>query len=283
LGNSTERGIVPNKLATVLAVPVATAVIVMGALCGCAPATTGNALGTHARTGSGTNAPSPVVTPTATPTPTPAGPPPLPANALFRISATVTAPGGAAADLVQTVFMPAPLTAAQKAQLTAHCGAQGFGDSTGEPPWKNNFATATGLTSTITATLHAGSPAWNNSANAVLADFVGSGDFTGAYGTFEAYCSPGYILIPGTQQALAPIQAANPGGQPYGWAGEFAGYGFYGGGNDPGAPDLGGGAVVSNCLVQLSGTAAANATAAAWATHIPKLIDGCEYGGAQVP
>jgi hypothetical protein len=280
----------PHKLVSLFLVPTAAAVLVIGALSGCATATTGNPSASHQHKGSGNNpiAPTPSATPTAaatataTATPTPSGPAPLPANALFRISATVTAPGGASAKLVQTVFMPAAITAAQRAQMNTGCAGESDADATGAP-WLNNYHTAWILSSTMTATLNPGSPAWNNTANGVLADFVGFGYFSGAYAGFEADCAPGFITIPGTQQAISPIQGTNPSGQPYGWAGEFGSYGFYGGGNDPGGPDMGGNAVVSHCLVQLSATAAANATAAAWVTHVPKLIDGCDYDGAQMP
>lgn len=271
-----------RKLASILLVPVVTAVLVMGSLSGCAPATTGNAL-SHKGSSKGGASSSPVATPTQTPTPTPTGPPPLPANALFQISATVTAPGGASANLVQTVFVPAVATPANRTVLDGQCESLGNPNLGGTKPWADTYVGTLILSSTMTATLNPGSSAWDNKANPVLADFLGFGAFTGAYAGFEAACSPGFITIPGTQQAIGPIQAANPSGQPYGWAGEFGGYGFYGGANDPGAPDLGGSAVVSNCVVQLSGTATANATAAAWATFVPKLIDGCDYSGAKLP
>jgi hypothetical protein len=138
----------------------------------------------------------------------------------------------------------------------------------------------------MTATLHPGSPAWDNSNNSVLSDFWASGDFTGAYHTFEAECSPGFITIPGTEQAISPIQSVNPSGQNWGWAGEFGAFGFYGGGNDAqDQEDLGGGAVVANCAIQLSPTAAASSVAAGWAAAAPtyKLINGCDFQGPQAP
>lgn len=193
----------------------------------------------------------------------------------------MTAPGGASADLVQTVWMPAPITAAQKAILNAKCPDQDEYEV--GAPWLNDYKSAWIISSTMTATLNPGTTTWDNTKNGVLANFMAMGNFTGAYEGFEAECSPGFITIPGVQQAIAPIQGVNPSGQNWGWAGEFADYGFYGGGNDPGSPDLGGTAVVSHCAVQLSATAAANATAAAWATLPYKLIDGCDYGGPQSP
>ena len=270
----------PNRLVSLVLVPVAVAAVVMGALSGCAPAVTSPSASHSHKAPGGSSSTTASATPT--PTPTPTGPPPLPANALFQITATVTAPGGASASLVQTVFAPAPITAAQKTTLNTKCAGQNDQDATGAP-WLNNYASADVLSTTITATLDAGSPAWNNTTNGVLADFMAFGAFSGAYSTFEAYCAPGFITIPGTQQAIAPIQPTNPAGENYGWAGEFAGYGFYGGGNATNNDDLGGKAVVSNCHIQLSATAAANSVAAAWAAKVMHLTDGCDYRGPDEP
>jgi hypothetical protein len=272
-----------RRLVSVLLVTVGSSVLVVGALSGCATAAPSAqaAGGSHHSTTAVTSAPPTSAAPTPTPTPTPTWPPTLPANALLQITATVTAPGGASANLVQTVWMPAPITAAQKTTLTAACPGEGVG-SVGSP-WLNNYKGAWVITTTMTATLNPGTTAWDNTKNGVLANFMGSADFTGAWSGFEAACSPGFIVIPGVQNAIAPIQGVNPSGQSYGWAGEFAGYGFYGGGNDPGSPDLGGNAVVSHCTVQLSSAAAAVPTAAAWATKVQKLSDGCDYDGAQEP
>jgi hypothetical protein len=278
---------VPNKLISLIALPLATAVLVAGALAGCAPATKSPVVA-HSPKGSGSapgsaspsNSPAPSANPSATPTAT--GPAPLPANVLFKITATVTAPGGASATLVQTVFVPAPITAAQRSTFDSKCAGQTDSDAVGAP-WQNNYAVSDVLSSTMTATLNSGSPAWDNKTNGVLADFMSFGVFSGAYQTFEAYCAPGFITIPGTQQAIAPIQSANPAGQDWGWAGEFAAYGFYGGGNAPNGGDLDGKAVVSNCHVEVSPTASANAVAAGWATKVMHLGDGCDYRGPDAP
>jgi hypothetical protein len=263
-----------------LAIGAIVSLAVVAGLTGCAPAVHPHHSSAASRTPSFHTA-----APTATPGSTAAaGPGPLPANALLRITATVTAPGGAAADLVQTVYQPTAITAAQKTELTAAC--PDIDDDETDAPWLNNYATALILTSTMTATLHPGSPAWANSANPVLSNFMALGDFSGAYNPFEADCAPGFIAIPGTEHAIAPIQATDPAGQNFGWAGEFASYGFYGGGNDPTEnEDLGGAAVVSNCTIELSATAAANSVAAGWAAAAPgyKLIDGCGFDGAQLP
>ena len=278
-----SHSFVRNRLVTALLVPILSAVLVVGAVSGCAAAHPSASATTHKAPATHKPHPTKSSTPSATPTaaPTATFPPPLPANALFQISATVTAPGGAAADLVQTVYPPAAATAAQKTQMNTDCAGLSDPDAA-NAPWLNDYQSADMLTATVTATLKPGSPAWDNTANGVLAFYVGFGDFTGAFLGFEAGCAPGFITIPGTQQQLAPVQSTDPAGQDYGWAGQFGSYGFVGGGNDPGGPDLGGNAVVSNCVVQLSPAAqAAGSTVTAWATHSFTLAEGCVVDGAQ--
>jgi hypothetical protein len=64
----------------------------------------------------------------------------------------------------------------------------------------------------------------------------------------------------------------------YGWANNPSAYGFWAGGNQPGTPDSGGTAVVSNCVIQLSAAAiAAGPVVAAWATQPYTVINGCIY------
>lgn len=276
---SRTHGVLP--VATLAAVA-----LVVAALSGCAPATKHVPTAGHSSSGGSGSSPSasasPIASPTPTPTPTPTFPPALPANALFQISAVVTAPGGASANLVQTVFLPTAITAAQRTQFNTVCKGETDTEATGAP-WLNNYAHADVLASTMTATMNPGSPAWSNSTNPVLSDFMAFGAFSGAYRTFEAYCAPGTIQIPGTEQAIAPIQPTNPSGQLYGWAGEFSAYGFFGGGNSTSDADLGGKAVVSNCHVQLSSTASASTVAAGWAAKMMGLHDGCDYTGPAAP
>jgi hypothetical protein len=276
-----------NRVRILIAMPIAIAGLLAVALTGCTPTPPKHVViaKVHASGTATTPSGSATKKPTTTLAPKPKVPAPLPANVLFRITATVTAPGGAAADLAQTVYLPTPITSAQKAQLTADC-PDSWGPDETDAPWLNNFAAADTLTSTMTATLHPGSPAWDNTNNPVLSDFWAAGDFTGAYHTFQADCAPGFITIPGTEQAISPIQSVNPSGQNWGWAGEFGSYGFYGGGNDPANQDeLGGGAVVADCTIQLSSTAAASTVAAAWAAAAPSytLINGCDFEGPAAP
>jgi hypothetical protein len=244
------------------------ALALLASLGGCAPASHGgSASSSH---------PSPTASPkkpTATSTPTPTGPAPLPANALFRISATVTASNGASADLVQTVYQPIAPDASDTALLNAQCNLSG------EPTWQSDVPDAVYLTTEITATLHPGSSAFDNTNDGVLFDFPGPpGAFSGAYGGFEAPCASGFIQIPGTIHGVAALSASDPVHSTYGWAnGALAAYGFIGGGNAPG-PDLGGTAVVSDCVVQVSASAAAaDAKVAAWPSTPYTLANSCDY------
>jgi hypothetical protein len=214
------------------------------------------------------------------PSPTPTGPAPLPANALFRISATVKAGNGATADLVETVYEPSPPDAVDTALLNAQCNYPGQPDFQGQPTWQSTVPDAVYLTTDITATLRPASPAFDNSADPVTFGFPGApGAYSGSYGIFEAYCDSGYIQIPGAVHGVAPLSGADPVHGFYGWAtASGSSYGFYGGGNDPGGPDLGGTSVVSNCVVQVSAAAlSADPKLAAWTTTPYALQDGCSF------
>ena len=255
---------------------VVTAFLLISGLSGCAP-TPPNAAPTA---GSGAN-PSAASTPTAaatatpTPTPTAAAIPALPANALFAISGTVTAANGATADLYQVVYKPIPVDAADTALLNKQC------NFSGSPKWQTQFpANIVYLTTTITATLRPGSPAFKKSDNVLFGFAWGDTAFSGDYSGFEAACASGFVGLPGTVHGVAPVAASDPAHSTYGWASKGADYGFAGGGNDPGAPDSGGTALVKNCSVQLSPAAiAASAKIAAWATQPFKLSLGCDYEG----
>jgi hypothetical protein len=259
----------------------AAAILAVAALSGCsspAPAHTS----THNHAGSGNPGqvakPTTSATPTPTSTPTPAGPAPLPANALFSISATVTASNGATADLKQIVYKPIAQDAADVALLNKQCNYPGQPDFQGQPTWQAQYPNSLFLDVTMTATLHPGSPAFlpGDAVNFGLGGGVSA--YSGAYQTFEAYCSPGYITIPGTITGVATVPASDPAHALWGWASNPAQYGFDGGGNDPGQPDSSGTAVVSNCVVQLSADAkAAGPNIAGWATQPYAKTNACDY------
>jgi hypothetical protein len=265
----------------------AAAILAVAALSGCSSPTPVHT-STHNHAGSGnpgqvakppkSATPTPTPTPTSKPTPKPAGPPPLPANALFSISATVTASNGATADLLQIVYKPIAQDAAEVALLNSQCNYPGQPDFQGQPTWQAQYPNSKFMDISMTATLHPGSPAFL-AGDAVNFGFGGGvSAYSGAYQTFEAYCSPGYITIPGTITGVATVPASDPAHALWGWASNPAQYGFDGGGDDPGEPDSGGTAVVSNCVVQLSADAkAAGGNIAAWATQPYAKVNGCDY------
>jgi hypothetical protein len=259
----------------------AAAVLTLASLSGCSSPTPAHT-SSHEHAGSGNpgQATQPTKTATSTPTvaPTPAGPAPLPANALFSISATVTASNGATADLVQTVYKPIASNAADIALLNSECNYPGQPDLQGQPTWQSQYPNSLYLDVTITATMHAGSPAFLP-ADAVNFGYGGGASaYSGAYQTFEAYCAPGYITIPGTIHGVGTVPMSDPAHALWGWAANPAQYGFFGGGNDPGEPDSGGTAVVSNCVVRLSADAkAAGPSIAAWASQPYDKVNGCDY------
>jgi hypothetical protein len=258
----------------------AAAILALASLSGCSSPTPAHS-STHNHAGSGN--PGQVAKPpksaTPTPTPTPAGPAPLPANALFSISATVTASNGATADLKQIVYKPIAQDAADIALLNKQCNYPGQPDFQGQPTWQAQYPNSKFMDISMTATLHPGSPAFLPG-DAVNFEFGGGGvsAYSGAYQTFEAYCSPGYITIPGTITGVITVPSSDPAHGLWGWDTNPASYGFDGGGNDPGEPDSGGTAVVSNCVVQLSADAkAAGPSIAAWATQAYAQTNACDY------
>jgi hypothetical protein len=257
-----------SNLAFGLATGVALALVV--AITGCAPAVHTHSKAIASHTPALATAPP---TPTASPTAAALGP--LPANALFRITATVTEPTGEAADLVQTVFAPAPATASDTALLNAQCNLSG------QPTWQSTFTNPLMVTTTVTATMHPGSAPWPAS-DQVAAYFMGSTSaYSGDFEVAQAYCAPGYITIPGTLHGVAPVEAADPATGSNGWASQFGDYGFDGSGNDPGEPDESGTAVVGNCVIEESAAAkAASGVVEGWLTQPFQLQFGCHFQGA---
>jgi hypothetical protein len=255
--------------ATVLAVA---AILALATLSGCASPIPTHTSSSKNHAGSGNPGQTPKAPKTATPTPTPTGPPPLPANALFSISAKVTASNGAVAELVQTVYKPATPTAADTALLNTVCNAPG------QQTWQAQYANSLYLDVTMTATLHPGSPAFLPGDAVNFGYGGGASAYSGGYQTFEADCAPGYITIPGTIHGVGTVPMSDPAHALWGWASNPAQYGFFGGGNDPGEPGSGGTAVVSDCVVQLSAEAkAAGLSIAAWATQPYAMTNGCDY------
>jgi hypothetical protein len=227
---------------------------------------------------------SPSATPTGHPTPTPtvAGlptPSPLPGNGLFQINAVATASNGAIVDLVETALVPAAAAAGQTALLDAQCNYPGDPEAQGQPSWETQYPRTVYMNVTITATPRAGTPTWPNTSDPVVFNFLPVSAYTGAYTANQAGCAAGIVTVPGTVTGVAPLAGGNPAHGAYGWATPLGSYGFNGGGNDPGGPNPGT-AIVTNCTVQLSGTAsAAGPSVAAWVTRAFNPRVGCVFVG----
>jgi hypothetical protein len=260
-----------------LAVGSVATILLLGALGGCAAKVTGGTSASKSKPDAGSlSHPSTTAkpkAPTASATATPAGPPPLPANALFQISATVKASSnGATADLIQTVYKPAPQNATDVALLNFECN---FG---GSENWAALYPNSLFLDTTMVATLRPGSPAFLPDDQVDFQYSWGANAYSGDWAPFEAACSPEFIKIPGTVHGVATVPSSDPVHGTYGWANNPSAYGFWAGGNQPGTPDSGGTAVVSNCVIQLSAAAiSAGPVVAAWATQPYTVMNGCIY------
>jgi hypothetical protein len=238
---------------------MAVAVALVSMLCGCA---TTSAHTSHPTRGPLAAAPSPG---------------PLPDTALFRITATAKARNGAVADLVETVYQPTAPTVMDVALLDSQCNYPGVPSLKGQPTWESVYPRPLVVATTITSTVRAGSPAWSPDEK-VIFYFLGTAAYSGAFTGFEAYCAPGILGVPGSIHGVAPVPGGDPVGGSFGWANKFGSYGFNGGGNYPVTPVVGGNAIVSDCVIQLSAAAkAASAVAAAWAAQPFVLANGCRF------
>ncbi|HEX4059249.1 MAG TPA: hypothetical protein VHX87_13155 [Galbitalea sp.] len=266
------------------AIIAASILVAATALSGCSPAvhtpagTGGHGSGgtnhSHGASPSSTPIATPTPTPTATATPFPASLGPLPANALFRITAQGIQPNGATVDLVQTVFAPTTGNAADTALLNKQC------NFSGSPTWQSLFPGGSLVVdSTLTATLDPTTPAFNTHASIGTSFDFTADAFSGAYETAQAPCAPGYIGLPGTMHGVGAVLKSNPAHGYWGWASANATYGFFGDGNDPGDPNGGNGdTIVKNCAVQVSPAALSAApTLAAWKTQPYVQSKSCYY------
>ena len=195
--------------------------------------------------------------PTGTPSPT--WPPPLPANALFQITALATASNGATARLTQTVFEPVAQSATDTALLNATCGTNVMGPG----GWQAANPDSLFLDVSLVATLQPGSPPFLNADNLLETGLAGWQAYSGSYRHGQAYCSAGYMVIPGTAHEVGFVAASNPAlgsAKLPGWAADSEpyappiSYGFVGGGNyaSEDGDHVGGSTVVSDCYIQLS-------------------------------
>jgi hypothetical protein len=263
----------------------AAALVAVGLLSACAPSTASAGPKHHNGSGSGaigqqppsTVAPSatPTTVPTTPSTPTSTGLGPLPANALFRITATASQPNGAKVDLVQTVFVPSAPTAADTALLNSQC------NFSGSPTWQSQYSGGLAyVTTTITATPRTGTAAWTNHDYDIGFGFGdGASAYSGNYRGVQAPCASGIITAPGNVHGAAGVLAASPVKGEFGWGIADSYYGFEGTGNNVNSPDFGGGTtVVDTCGVEISSAAIAAAPSLSkWKTQPFTKLNGCQY------
>ncbi|MES1212305.1 MAG: hypothetical protein ABUT11_02030 [Leifsonia sp.] len=239
-------------------IPAAVAAVVVLCLTACAP----HPGPTSTAHGGETTSASP--TPSATPTQ-----PPLPADVLFKISVTATAPNGAVAKLTETVHAPVASTDQQsddEAQLDNECDS-----------WRTTFSPMRFVVAQVAAVLVSGT--WDHT-QVIAADMAGYPVWQGDEQPFQGFCASALANIPGAARAVSPVgggQADRDGG----WA--IYRYGF-GVPTDPSAGDAGPTAtdvVLSHCSIQLGSAAHDSVFASSWPTS-PQTNKGlsCFFGGS---
>lgn len=264
------------KRSAVRLAPVVLAVLVGAAvLSGCAPAAHAPHGHPHHTASGGSSSGSsavPSATPTPTPTPFPQSLGPLPANALFRITAQGFQKNGAVVDLSETVYAPVAPTPADTTLLNTQCNTDGYS------PWQSGFSgPALYVHATMTATIEAGAASFDTSTE--IAAYFGYevAAFTGAYHEAQAPCADGFVTVPGTMQGLSPVLASNPVHDQQGWGNSQTRYGFFGDALNSG-PDVPGPTLVKNCAVDISAAALAAAPAlSAWTTQPYVPANSCSY------
>jgi hypothetical protein len=258
--------------------------VLLVSLSGCAAAPSSHGAKSHVNAGATTKAgvtahttatpkPTAKATPKVTPTPAPVA---LPANELFRITATATdLKSHAVVDLVEVVYVPAPLTSAQNALLVKLCGGDAY---------PGNYPNAVGISGTISATLRAGSPAWTQYSplgiGAIMSNEVAwQGTFAPSANLLGCGTMPP-IVIPSTGTAIAAISPASDpagvsGGE--GWYNSVYGWYITNDTNDAGPAGL---VTISSCNLQVGAAALAGAPKVAQWPSEPNPSDdnqACEY------
>jgi hypothetical protein len=257
---------------------VFTAIAVIGMLAACTPsgpAAGPTPPGTTPTTAATVAGATPVATPLVTPTAAPKAPPAVDPTILFTITATATATGSnhASADLVQRVYRPVATTvhmASDLALLDSSCDG-----------WKKMFPSRLFVTTTITAKLRAGSPAWpTKNIEPIGADMDGYPAFSGDWAPFEAACSGGLLkTLPGSIHGVMPVPTTMPADSKTGWTQAIYGFGIaYD--DDPSDIPASYKVQITNCHITLGAAARANGIAATWPSH-PHTYGGklgCEFG-----
>ncbi len=205
-------------------------------------------------------------TPTTTPTPTQA---PLPADVLFEISVTATAPNGAVAKLTETVHAPVTTTdqqAADEAQLDNECDS-----------WRTAFSSTQFIVGQVQAILVSGTWAPNQ---VIVADMAGYPVWQGDEQPFQAFCSSARPSIPGSARAVSPVGGGD--------ADTDGGWAIYTYGlevdTDPSTDSDGPSptdVVLSHCSIQLGAAAHSSVFASSWPAS-PQTRKGlaCTFGGS---
>jgi hypothetical protein len=215
-----------------------------------------------ARAGSTTSA-----TPTGTPTPTEA---PLPADVLFKISVTATAPNGAVAKLTETVHAPVTTTdqqAADEAQLDNECDS-----------WRTAFSSTEFVVGQVQAILVSGT--WDTK-QGIPADMAGYPVWQGDEQPFQAFCSGALPSIPGSARAVSPVGGGNDPDRDGAWGIYRYGFGIdvdpSTAGDGPSPTDV----VLSHCSIQLGAAAHGSVFASSWpaSAQTAKGLS-CYFGGS---
>jgi len=192
---------------------------------------------------------------------------PLPADVLFEITATATAPDGTVAQLAEIVHAPVAATdhqAGDQTQLDAECDS-----------WQQAFSDPQYVVANVTATVSDGA-SWSDTDGRIAVDMASYPVWSGDQDPFQAECASATIHIPGTARAVSPVAGGKPDSDG-GWAVFRYGFSTATPGQATPAPS---GIVFSACRVQLGTAAAPSIFAGTWAAH-PETDGGaaCRFGG----
>jgi hypothetical protein len=208
--------------------------------------------------------PSASATPKSSPTPSL---PALPADVLFQITTTATAPGGATARLTETVHAPLASTdnqTADEAQLDDECDS-----------WRSAFPNIRYVVAEVSTTVTSGT--WDPN-DIVAADMAAYPVWSGDQQPFQAFCASALPKIPGAARAVSPVGGNSPDSSG-GWA--IYRYGF-GVPTDPAAGETASpqDVTLSDCSIQLGSAASTSIFASTWKAS-PQTDNGlsCFYGG----
>ncbi|MEO6532360.1 MAG: hypothetical protein ABIO06_02180 [Pseudolysinimonas sp.] len=209
---------------------------------------------------------TPSASPSASATPTI---PPLPADVLFKISVTATAPNGAVARLTETVHAPVAATdqqSADEAQFDNEC----------DNSWRTAYSPTKFVVAQVSAILVSGT--WDPN-QVVAADMAGYPVWQGDERAFQAFCASALPNIPGGARAVSPVGGGTNPDTNGGWGIYRYGFGVPtdpSAGDAPSATDV----VLSQCHIQVGAAAHDSVFATSWPTsaQTDKGLS-CFFGG----